>query len=348
MQTTRRHFLAHSVAAVGTSLVVSPFSLRGERIYPTASKALLTLTDSDRDVLAFAGQFSHSTLLSGGGVLSRLERVANPNSTAAGAPAPLALRVSIERLDAWSQSLHSMPFSNVYADGNTLQFTHRGASYEVESLEAASFRTVELDLRAGRLGDLAHDSITWDPATRRLSDPHGVMAGGSFRLSRVAAPVDSIDQVRQWVRGWVDAANHNLEPDAEFRSFHQQVRASTVRDEASAREVAGILISGLAGLHGGAPAATVTAFLGSPLARASLPVVTGEAVSVGIARHQAMERSAVASGAAGWLAAILGPGRLDGQLARELGLVGNAAAFRTRAVLQQAREALGAGSSRVK
>jgi hypothetical protein len=333
MQTTRRSFLARSAAAAGTSLLFTPSILRAERTAGLPSRVVLGLSEADREVLAVTSQYSRACIFTGGGVLARLR----PDSGAAGSQAPLSIRVSVEHRDRFVGALASWPFANSYADGNTLQFDHLGGSYEVESLESSDFKAVQLDLRAGRGGDLAHDSLSWNPSTNRLTDPHGVITSEAFRLRRVEAPSDSMDQVRQWVRGWVDAANYSLEPDAEFRAFHRRVRSSTVPDEASAREVAGILIHGLAVLRLGAPAATVSAFLGSPLSRATLPVVTGEEVAAGIIRHRALNRLQQANGGAGWLAAVFGADRLNSDAVHSLNLTGTVSAFRTRVALRAAR-----------
>ena len=333
MQTTRRTFLARSTAAAGTSLLFTPSILRAERPSGLPPRVVLGLSEADREVLAVTSKYCRARLLTGGGVLTRL----SPYSNGPISPAPLSIRVSVEHIDRFVGTLASWPFAKSYAEGNTLRFDHLGGSYEVESLESSEFQAAQLNLRAGRGGDFAHDSLTWNPSTNRLTDPHGVITSEVFRLRRVAAAGDSMEQIRQWVRGWVDAANYSLEPDAEFRAFHRHVRSSTVRDEASARAVAGILIHGLAALRSGAPAVTVLALLGSPLSRATLPVVTGEEVASGITRHQALDRLQRANGGAGWLAAVFGAERLNSDAVRSLNLTGSVSAFRTRVAFREAR-----------
>ncbi len=329
MHINRRRFLTRGGAAAGVALLISPAVVRAERILTGSGRVALGLTPADRTVLAFADQIGSGAVFTGGGVLARL----NSNLTA-----PLSIRVAVDHSEWLIRSFNMLPFREVYASGNTLQWVQKGAAYSFESLDRATYQQAEADRVSGRSIEFAHDAVSWNSVTRRISDPHQSIQGSSLRLSRLSTPTDSLGQVRQWVRGWVEAANYNLEPDSEFLQFHQQLRSSDVSSLGTAEAISTLVLSGLSSLAGPAPAVPVHSILAAPMVRECLPSLTGEPVAMGIARHLELVRTFGDQGGSTWLAALLGENRSAAASVVALSEHNFGTAFHVRTSVREARK----------
>lgn len=263
MHQSRRTFLKKcGLATVGTSLFTSWDGLAATTAWVRRD---LPLTSTDNAILDFVGSYGFDIRIVGGSVLARHRGKSGP---------PTRILVRIQSADSlspiWSSA--GLPVQGIYAEGNTLSFSHDGTDYQVENLltDAAENRLTQL--RKARGFAFAHDALQYRPEDGKISDPMGGYRA-VLRLSRAGKDLaEAFDNV---LHGWIEAEQLDLRPGDAFVRLQKRVLHAAAKRPELARSVVRSLIQRLATLADTLPPSRLQALFRSRIVRTALQVALG-------------------------------------------------------------------------
>jgi hypothetical protein len=248
----------------------------------------------------FALGYGNRLRITGASVLAR---------TLGRTPRVTPVLVEVANLGAMQDALtgRKLPFHDVYAQGNTLSFTHEGTNFSIENLLPERFRQRMTALQSSRGVTFGHEAMIYNPDTSALLDPFHVAGIAQLRLVRPGngfpAAFDTV------LEGLLTAADFRLTPDAAFGRLRQRVlQVGNVR-AAVAEKITRSLLQRLTMLADALPARQMTVLFRSPLVNASLASalgVSGEALAAKYAQRRGVTGPEF-SDASVWLAVVLGP-----------------------------------------
>jgi hypothetical protein len=195
----------------------------------------------------------------------------------------------------------------VYAQGNALKFTLQETEYTIEMLVPAAFVAALAARGARATTNLATDGVTWDPATRTLSDPfHGT---GVKTLKLVNPGADGVAIFVTLLRSLAEADAANVQPDVSFTAYGRRVLSRTVLVPAEAAAISRALIQRLPEIADRRPPAEVAALLQTTLVASSLALDLRLVASAVVAQFSVLRAQvpATVSDAGVWLAVLLAP-----------------------------------------
>lgn len=142
--------------------------------YTRTLPAALPLASAEETVLAFVRQYSANVRLTGTGVLSKLRGAETRESH---------LLVRIDDETAFNAAFAGpLPFAIGYSEGNTFTFTLEGVEFTLENLTPEAFTLRLTEIVTVKKIAMAQDGLSYDPATRQLSDPFGAEKSALLKI----------------------------------------------------------------------------------------------------------------------------------------------------------------------
>jgi hypothetical protein len=212
--TTRRSFIRN-----GSLLALAGLARPSSLFASALGGGKIPLTSADRDILDFAARYSTGQRLVGAAVLAKLR----------GGIAPASTRILVEVSEPGKlfSVFSTGPFTKARAEGNVVSFRYKEVGYILENLVPDDFARRLADLASPSNGqdvDFAHDALVYDPAMRRVSDPHGAAASGEIKLLNSRLTGDAALKVA--LRGIAEAGQLGLEQGAQFGRWSAEILAS--------------------------------------------------------------------------------------------------------------------------
>lgn len=338
MNFDRRSFLKAGSFVACASALVPAWAAAALPKTTRVLDAALPLDPAVLAVLKFAASYSGDARLVGAGVFAAVRGMR-----------PHGVRVLVEAADLarFETALAGLPFSGAYAQANGLSFTLDGIEFTLENLLPASFAQALAQLYASKHTAFAHDALSYQPATRQLSDPFAAAKGAVLKLvNRTLAGAPALDAA---LRGIVDAQDLGLTQGADFAAWLRRVLQMLTRDSA-AGVTAETFLRQLATLADRVPPAQMQSILRSRAVATALHKVFGIDVPGVIAQFDRLRVSTGAgvSNAALWLALLLAPEvgseSEDGAATTWIERGTRFQVLRSRRALAGARELVAAGS----
>ncbi len=320
---------------MGAAATVAGILFSGAESLGAATTVIdLPINDAEQSLLNFIATYGGSARLAGAGILEKLRY---------GGAKRLNFFVELDDLAQFEAAVARFPFTGAYARGSTLAFSAGGTEFTLENLPSRTFDERRAKLIRARYIAFAHDALTYDPATRRLSDPFHATKSKTVRS--VNRSFGAIDGLKVVLRGYVEAEQLGMRLGADFQRWEARLLKLMARDK-DAAAIASIFLNQLATTAEFLPTETIQNFLRSRSVKSALSITLGLDTEVAIAAfdaRRAIEPGSV-SNAAIWLSILL-----DAEL-REEAVTGvltstlqNGTRFemlRSRAALAQARSLL--------
>jgi hypothetical protein len=333
MHLDRRSFIKSTAAACGSFLLPSAgwaaaTSAKTTRVLDSA----LPLDPAEEAVLAFATRYANSVRFVGAGVLARVRGIA---------PRTAHLLIEVPEVAKLESSLtEGATFGEMYAQENALSFVSGGIEFTVENLLPAVFAARLAGLTVKKNLVFAHDALSYDPATRQLSDPFTAARVATLKLvnGTLAGPA-GLDAV---LRGTLDGSQVGLREDAALAAWQRRLLRMLTRGK-EARATAQTFLQQVATLAERLPTERMKALLGSRAVSTALQQVFGIDTAAVIAQFDRLRPtlSGETSNAALWLALLLAPeiesNASDGAATTWLRSGTRFAVLRSSAALAQAR-----------
>lgn len=298
---SRRQFLRNMGLAAGASVAGTSWIMGESRRTRRSSLARRGLTR----VIAFADSYGSQTSLCGiGGAIA---------ATGSDHSSPVTVLVSVtdtEQLINTLQQEKGLPFNKVYAEGNTLAFKYSGRDYLIENLSPADYEDRIAQIHSQGVGSeeknapYAHDYLTYETKSRKLTDPYQAIKGNKITLKKVLqgdTPLDFDDVLH----GLIESSTLKIEPSASVSNEWATILTNTSPDDPQA--IVHTLLTRLRRMANTMKQDKVTELLSSPLVSSAIFTVLEVKSQTIIAEfHQLKSRARRSSKASHlWQAAFL-------------------------------------------
>lgn len=210
--TNRRSFIRNG-SLLALAGLVRPSSLFASAL---GGGGKISLTQTDRDILDFVARYSTGQRLVGATVLAKLR---------GNTPASTRILVEVSDPGKFFSVFSTGPFASAHAEGNLVSFRHKDVGYAIENLVRDDFAGRLAALAEPKSAVFAHDALVYDPAMRRLSDPHGAAASREIRM--INTGLTGTDASKAALRGIAEASEMGLEQGAEFGRWSARILASS-------------------------------------------------------------------------------------------------------------------------
>ena len=296
----------------------------------------LPLSAEEQTLLEFIAGYGARIRLVGIGVLEKLRF---------GSSKHVHVLVEVEDLAAFEAALTGFPFSGAYTDGNSFMFQAGGIEFTLEHLPPRAFDERRAGLGIRRQIAFAHDALSYDPVSRKLSDPFDAAKGDVLRsINRTQGNIGALEVI---LRGYVEAQQLGLRLGVDFvRWKNRTLRFATQTRNLTA--LAAAFIRKLATVADTVPPETIKELLRSPVVSTALASALSLDVEAAIAEFDAARAANggdVSNGSL-WLAVLLNVNITVGAEPNDvLTWLRQGTRFdvlRTRKALSQARELLAA------
>lgn len=266
---SRRKFLRNVGMAAGASVAGTGWGIAKPRSARRSGLAQRSLSK----VISFANTYGEDVCLCGASGAIQV--------TGAGIKSPVNMLVSVSdhgQLVSALQQDSGLPFSKVHSHGNTLSFSYSGRDYLVENIDPATYanRIAHINSQGvgaeGRNAAYAHDYVTYETKTRKLTDPHNAIRGSKVTLKKVignSTPLDFEDVII----GMIECATLEILPSATLATEWASTLANSAPNDP--QSVINILLARLHDITTSMKQAEVTELLGSPLISTSLNSILG-------------------------------------------------------------------------
>jgi hypothetical protein len=201
MKTSRRVFLRLGGAAALAGLF-TPVGIGGTiRVVEGG----LPLGTEEQTLLDFIATYGSRVRFVGIGVLEKVRF---------GSSKHVHVLVEVEELAAFEGALAGFPFSGAYTEGNAFAFQAGGIEFTLENLLPRAFDQRRAGLSVARGIAFAHDALSYDPSTKKLSDPLNAAKGDVLRsVNRTQGGIAALEVI---LRGFVEAEQLGLRLGADF------------------------------------------------------------------------------------------------------------------------------------
>lgn len=294
MALNRRSFIGlGSLLACGTAL--SPASLLAAPA-PRILRGGLPLRAGDETVLALVKRYASQVRIVGASVLARI-RTAGLRK--------LHVLAEVQDLSALQAVLPTAGVGEIYVKDNTLSFTVGDVDAVVENLLPAVFaaRLVAMGKPAGNA--FAHDALSYDPASKLLSDPFAARSTGIRVINKTFGGAAALEVV---LRGISESVELGVPASADFVAWKARI-LQQIAKPADSEALAEKFLQNLALLADKLPAAAFLALLRTRLVSTALKLVFGIEVAVVISQFKELRGSngGDVPNSALWLAVLLAP-----------------------------------------
>jgi hypothetical protein len=221
-----------------------------------------------------------------------------------GASKHVHVLVEVEDLGAFETALATFPFGGAYTEGNTFSFQVAGIEFTVEHLLPRAFDERRAGLGIRRQIAFAHDALSYDPVSRKLSDPFDAAKGDVLRsVNRTQGNIGALEVI---LRGFVEAQQLGLRLGLDFVRWKNR----TLRFGTNTRDLtflAAAFIRKLATVADTVPPETIKELLRSRAVSTALADVFSLDVEAAIAAFDAARAasSGEVSNSSLWLAVLL-------------------------------------------
>ncbi len=281
---------------MGAAATVARFLFSGADSLGAATSVIdLPINDAEQTLLNFIATYGGSVRLAGAGILEKLRY---------GGAKRLNVFVELDDLARFEGALAQFPFTGAYASGSTLAFSAGGTEFTLENLPTRTFGERRAKLIHARYIAFAHDALTYDPASRRLSDPFNATKSKTVRS--VNRSFGAIDGLKVVLRGYVEAEQLGMSLGVDFHRWEARLLKLMARDK-DAAVIASIFLNQLATTAEFLPTETIQSFLRSSSVKSAISKSLGldtEAAIAAFDARRATEPGSV-SNAAIWLSILL-------------------------------------------
>jgi len=281
---------------MGAAATVAGLLFSGAESLAAVTRVIdLPISDTEQTLLNFIAQYGGRARLAGAGILEKLR---------SGESKRLNVFVEVDDLASFESALAQFPFTGAYATGSTLAFSAGGTEFVLENLPTRTFDERRAMLIRARYIAFAHDALTYDPASRRLSDPFNATKSKTVRS--VNRSFGAIDGLKVILRGYVEAEQLGLRLGADFHRWEARLLKLMARDK-DAAAIASTFLNQLATAAEFLPTETIQKFLRSRSVKSALSKTLGLDTEVAIGAfdaRRATEPGSV-SNAAIWLSILL-------------------------------------------
>jgi len=229
----------------------------------------LNLTPADASVLDFVSKFGNRAIFTGGSVAGKAThgpfRVSHI----------LALVTDTGKYRALVTQFGAFT-GNGISTGSSICFNHLQTTFELEALLPDPFQKRLADIQAGIRADgssmvYGHEALLYDPASKDLSDPHGIFAGKYAMLNRIHAP-GSYDEL---ARGSLATTCYNLQPSGLDQADLSGALSRNVGGKIEAQGVTGAFLSNLTLSSQVGAQQNIQALCGTRLVRSAIRLTLG-------------------------------------------------------------------------
>ncbi|NWK55953.1 hypothetical protein HW115_10040 [Verrucomicrobiaceae bacterium N1E253] len=261
---TRRHFLHRLGWVSGAGLASPQLLLADTSSHRRSGQARRSL----QKVLSFVDRYASQSCLCG--ISAAVEATGGQQNT------PVQILACIASTESLTRALtHTagLPFNQVYADGNQLAFHYSGREYTIFNQHAEEFSQQKETIHRYGVGPesstaaYAHDYLTWDNQSRKLSDLKRTVVGNKIILKKVL-PAGVSYQFQDILKGMLDASILELEtPEAILNEWRHTLKNTQPEDPDT---ITACLLSHLTDLSFYLEEPAIISLLQSPLLAESL------------------------------------------------------------------------------
>lgn len=179
----------------------------------------------------------------------------------------------IDRLISTLQQEKGLPFNHVYTDGNAMSFSYSNREYVIENLDPSSYADRIAQINSQGLGTeskmaaYAHDYITYETKTRKLTDPYRAIQGKKVTLKKVIGDNTPLD-FEDLIVGMIDCATLAISPSAAVAAEWASLLANPSPNDP--QNIVNLLLARLYEITDVVKQDKVTELLSTPLVSASL------------------------------------------------------------------------------
>lgn len=245
-------------------------------------------------MLAWLQTFASDYRLVGLTVLARLEGKASVTAN---------WIAQVADLDVLPQAVRNSGFAGIYSSGNKIFFVLSGLEVAVELLTPELFAQKLSELSDGRVS-FEHESLTYDPANEKVSDPLQVRRSKSLRLRGRASTLAAA--FSELLGALVEARQLGLTLSPGFRRYKAQLLARSGANPVTAEAITRVLFGQLTTLVEELPLADFIGLLRSRLVATSLGSTLDVEVGPAIRAAKAQLGRDLAPNPAVWIAVLAG------------------------------------------
>lgn len=256
--------LATGASVAGTNWIIAePRSARRTRLAQRSLSKVISFASTYSDDICLCG-IGGAVQATGGNIQSSVNMLVSVSNT--------------EQLVHTLKQEKGIPFNQVQADGNTLAFQYSGRNYLVENLDPASYADRIAQINSQGLGTeaksaaYAHDYLTYETSSRKLTDPHRAIQGNKVTLKKVIGDNTPLD-FEDVIIGMIECSTLKIAPPTAVATEWTTLLANTTPN--NPQNIVSVLLTRLHDITASMQQGKVSELLSSPLVSTSLNSILG-------------------------------------------------------------------------